>query len=370
MTKKRKRRKVRVFRVILLIILVLLIIIAAGLLWYKNELEPVGSADEEVTIEVSAGESYSSILDTLKEDGLIKSTLAASVYAKLHDTTNVYEGEFTLNKGMNTAEVLNYLTDPANINLSYAVVTIPEGYWAKQIAAVLAEAFPEYTAQDFLDLWNSNEYIDQLAADYDFIDAAALEDDQYFVKLEGYLFPETYYIDYGSTTDEITRYFLNQFGKVYEENIDAFNSMAEQGWSVQDIVTLASIVQFESGDAAEMPDIAEVFYNRLEAGMDLQSSVTVCYALYDDYTSAKDCETQTDIDSPYNTYLYSGLPIGPILNPGADAIYAVLHPAENDYYYFVADIHGDGAVYFATTYEEHEANVERFNLSYADEETE
>ena len=109
--------------------------------------------------------------------------------------------------------------------------------------------------------------------------------------------------------------------------------------------------------------IAGVFFNRLDKDMMLQSSVTVCYALYDDLTSGEDCEVNPDIDSLYNTYKYKGLPIGPILNPGEDAIQAVLHPTKSDYLYFVADVYGDGKVHYAKSYEEQLQNQEKFHLN-------
>lgn len=261
---------------------------------------------------------------------------------------------------MDTPEILDYISNPENQELSYAVVTIPEGYWAKQIAEILANQFPQYTQQQFIDLWNDAEYIQTLSESYDFIDPSVLDNEQYFVKLEGYLFPDTYYIDYDMTPDEITRMFLDQFQIVYDEYKDEIEN---SGYTLQQILTLASIVQFESGDAAEMKDIAEVFYNRLEQSMKLQSSVTVCYALYDEFESAQDCETNYSVDSPYNTYEYEGIPIGPILNPGSEAIAAVLNPNKNDYLFFVSDIYGDGSIHYATTYEEHLANIEKYNLN-------
>ena len=111
-----------------------------------------------------------------------------------------------------------------------------------------------------------------------------------------------------------------------------------------------------------MKKIAGVFYNRLNEGMKLDSSVTVCYALYDEYEDPTDCEVKTDVDSPYNTYLHSGLPIGPILNPGEQAIKAVLHPTKTDDLYFLADINGDGKVYYSKTLEEHEAKMKELGL--------
>lgn len=352
-------RKKRGLTVFLSIVLILLLLVLGSLLWYKTSLSAPGSEDQTAEIEVSEGETYQTLLDSLKEQGLIKSSLASSLYARLHGNSDVYAGTFELNKGMTAPEVMQYLGDPSNIKQSYAVVTIPEGWWAKQIAAELAKQFPDYSAQDFLDLWNDDDYINTLAKDYAFIDPALVEDDQYFVKLEGYLYPETYYLEYDMTPDQITRTLLDQFNSWYTAHLA---EIEQSGKSVQEIVTLASIVQFESGDPSQMPDIARVFYNRLDQGMMLQSSVTVCYALYDDYKDASDCETNTQVDSPYNTYTHEGLPIGPILNPGADALDAVLNPADNDYLYFVADIHGDGSVHYARTYEEHEANIEKYNL--------
>ena len=182
---------------------------------------------------------------------------------------------------------------------------------------------------------------------------------QYKVKLEGYLYPETYSFHKDATAKQITETFLDQFQKTiapYEADIK------KSGMSMQEVITFASIVQYEASTKEDMEMIAGVFQNRLKQGMTLDSSVTVCYALYDDMTSGEDCEVNTHIDSPYNTYKNAGLPIGPILNPGAMAIQAVLHPKANDYLYFVADIYGDGKVYYARTLDEQEANIDKYNL--------
>ena len=150
---------------------------------------------------------------------------------------------------------------------------------------------------------------------------------------------------------------MNQFEKVYETYKDDLSS---SNVSMHDIITMASMVQYEASTTEDMGLVSGVFYNRLAINMHLGSSVTICYALYDEYKTAEDCELNANIDSPYNTYLYAGLPVGPILNPGKDAIMAALHPTENDYYYFMADIYGDGTVYYARTQEEHDANVNKY----------
>lgn len=359
-----RHRRHRKWPVVLAVVIILILLAACGGgLWFVSQLKPTGTADQEVTVEVTEGESYDALLQDLADQDLIRSDFAAKVYTRLHGAQDHYAGQFVLNRGMSTEEVLAYLANPDNAEQTYAVVTVPEGYWAKQVAAVLSEAFPQYSAESFLELWNSADYIQELAGTYSFLNPEILDNEQYFVKLEGYLFPETYYLEKDMDQDAITRTFLNQFQTVYEKYREQIEA---SGMSLEQILTLASIVQFESGDPAVMPDIARVFLNRLDQNMMLQSSVTVCYALYDQFTSAQDCETNPDVESPYNTYQNEGLPIGPILNPGEDAIRAVLEPADNDYLYFVADIHGDGSVHFAKTWEEHEANVEKYNLNISE----
>lgn len=359
-TQKKKRKRRRILLLVLSACLVVFLIGGIGTwIWYKQGIKAVGGSTESIAIEVAEGESLDSVLNDLKEKGLIRSKNAAKLYTTFHDTPR-YAGTFELNADMNVQEIFQTLGDPANAALSYAVVTIPEGKWAKDIAQILADALPNISKEELLALWNDDEYIQSLAPLYSFIDPAQLINDQYFVKLEGYLFPETYYIDFDLNADEVTRILLNQFGVIYEKyrsQIDA------SPYSLEEILTLASIIQFESGSVSEMADISGVFYNRLKEGMPLQSSVTVCYALYDQYTSPEQCETQYNVDSPYNTYQHPGLPIGPILNPGEAAIQAALSPAQNDYFYFVGDIYGDGTTHFAKTYEEHLANMEQFNLN-------
>ncbi len=356
--KKRKRKRI----LILVAGIALIVALCGGLgtfIWYKQSLKAVGKSDESIAIEVNDGESLDTLLQDLKEKGLIRSIAATKLYTTFHDTPR-YAGIFELNSDMDVPSVFETLSDPAKAQLSYAVVTIPEGKWAKDIGHIIAEAMPNITQEELLTLWNDSEYIESLASLYSFIDPQTLNNDQFFVKLEGYLFPDTYYFDFDLNADQITRMMLDQFGVIYEKYRPQIEASP---YSLEQILTLASMIQFESGSVSEMADISGVFYNRLKANMPLQSSVTVCYALYDQFSSPEQCETQYDINSPYNTYQNAGLPIGPILNPGEAAIAAALSPAQNEYLFFVGDIYGDGTTHFATTYEEHLANIEKYNLN-------
>lgn len=358
--KKRHTKRKGLFAIgILAVVLVLGFGVLGGLIWYKTGLDPAGASEEKIAVVVEEGETLDSLLAKLKEKGLIRSEAAAKVYSFFHRQPR-YAGVFELTPAMGTPAIFNEVASPAKAHVSYAAVMIPEGTWAKDIARILAEALPQLNADELLRLWNDNAYIETLAQTYPFLDPAVLENDQYFVKLEGYLFPDTYHIDFNMNEDQVTRMFLDQFNVIYQQYKPEIEA---SGYTLQEILTLASVIQFESGIVSEMPDISGVLHNRLNTGMPLQSSVTVCYALYDRFTSPDQCETEYTIESPYNTYLHSGLPIGPILNPGQDAIAAALHPAANDYLFFVSDIHGDGKTYFARTYEEHLANMDRFHLT-------
>lgn len=359
MTRRKVRRsKHKGLKIFLVFVVLICAALGGSYYWYSSSLKPVDSSTDKIGIQIAEGDTLDAVIEKLKGAGLIRNEFATKIYSRINDFPR-YAGTFELTRSMSTQQIFETLSKPENAMSSFVSVTIPEGKWAKDIATILAEALPQINREELLRLWNDSAYIHELAQTYPFIDPAAVVNDQYFVKLEGYLYPETYYIDLDMDEDQVTRMFLNQFANVYAEFAPRIEASP---YNLQQILTLASIIQFESSDPAEMPDISGVFYNRLNIGMPLGSSVTVCYALYDDFNSSEQCETNYDIESPYNTYIHEGLPIGPILNPGRDAISAALNPAQNDYLFFVSDIYGDGKTYFARTYEEHEANIERFNL--------
>ncbi|MGN1275892.1 MAG: endolytic transglycosylase MltG [Floccifex sp.] len=354
-----RKKKSHKGKIVLIVILLLLIGILLGSIFYiRSMISSVGNGDKQEVLVIEQGESFQSVLDHLEEMDLIHDASFASLYVKLKGNVSYYAGNYTLNDGMNLDEILEYLSDSNHAFEDSVSITIPEGKWAKEIAEILSQNF-DYSQQEIIDYWNNEDTLKALCNDYEFLNFEDIHKTEYKIKLEGYLFPETYSIPTDASIDEITRILLNQFNKMYQEYKEDFN---QSEYSVHEIVTLASVVQFESGYKEDMPTIAGVFYNRLNNGMRMQSSVTVCYALYDDFSDPTDCEVQTDIDSPYNTYLYDGLPIGPILNAGKDAFEATLHPEENDYFYFAADIHGDGKVYYSKTFEEHQQICDQLNL--------
>lgn len=332
-----------------LVVLVILIMSALGT--YTVLTSAVDSEENKIVVafEVLNGDTMDSIITRLDEKNLIKNEAFAKLCAKVNGLHSFKVGNYKLNTAMNTKEILETLNNASKIEKNTVNVTIVEGSWAKDIAKKISKS-TNLSEEDILNKWNDDQYIKELQKDFPMISDEVF-DSRYRVKLEGYLFPNTYLIEKDTDVDTVTRMMLKETKKVYEKYKKQINNSK---MSFHDIITFASVVQYESKSKDDMEMIAQVFVNRLNKNMRLQSSVTVCYAMYD-FTSWEECESKANvIDSPYNTYLYAGLPIGPILNPGEDAIESVLNPKDNDYLYFVADVYGDGTVYYSKTFEEHD----------------
>ncbi len=334
--------------------LVLIIAAVFGGLYINENLKARGPLGETVLVLVEEGDLLNDVTSTLNEHQLIGEKLIVETYAKLMKVTNFKAGVYKIDKGWDALKILTYLTNASNAQKNDVALTIIPGDWAKDIALTL-ESVTEYTSTEILAYWNDPAVFDTLDQAYEVLSADAKKTGVK-VLLEGYLMPETYFINPESSLEVITKRILDQTEAFYLQNKSIFD---QSDLSVHEIFTLASIVQFEASKEADMKMVAQVFYNRLDLPMRLQSNVTICYSLYS-YTNWKDCEGNKDIVSPYNTYLHDGLPLGPIDNPSAKAILATLNPTPNDYFFFIADVYGDGTVYYAKTYAEHLKNVEKY----------
>jgi len=241
-------------------------------------------------------------------------------------------------------------------------VTIIEGSTVEKMAAQLEEEIGaeggEFSAEVFLELCKDGTAF----VDYDFIaDACAVESaPERFYVLEGYLFPDTYEIYVHTTEDEMIRKMLDRFDEIISK-AEFVSALSSSGMTLDEAVTLASVVQKE-GNSTSFHQISAVFHNRLDADMMLQSDVTAQYV-----TGKQSLVMSTDdvsVDSPYNTYVYKGLPAGPIANPGFAALYAAVAPDEElidgGYYYFVLTDPATGVIAYSKTYAEHEAIVDQY----------
>ena len=251
-------------------------------------------------------------------------------------------GTYALSPNMNIPDILQTITG-GKVIPNEVQITFPEGFTLEQIKQRLIESGVE-SASSFGD-----EKIDGFQVQYKFLGEVSSEN-----SLEGFLFPDTYRFKKDVKEDEIIKKFLENFDKKLSPELRA--EISRQGKTIYQVVTLASIVQQEALDAEEMPMIAGIFWNRLQKGMLLQSDATVDYA-----TGKKARQASSDdlkIQSPYNTYLYPGLPPTPICNPGIEAIKAAIYPQQTDYLYFLHPLNSP-AVY-AKTLDEQNKNKAKY----------
>ncbi len=294
----------------------------------------------ELVFEIPRGEPVAQTARRLEEQGVVASALLLRTALWLQGSeASIKAGTYRFDRPLSLPEVLHKLTSG---DVAYQRVTIPEGYDLAQIMALLVEAglgsVPGYAAA--IRRTASIQDLDPLATD-----------------LEGYLLPDTYHFDFHSSEEAVLARMLANFRAFW----DAGRSERARrlGMTVREVVTLASLVEKETGTPSERPLVSAVFHNRLRLGMKLMCDPTVIYAVravkdYDGIIHQSDLR----LDSPYNTYLYAGLPPGPICNPGRAALDAALQPAETDYLYFVS--RNDGTHHFSAGYDQHRRAVNRY----------
>lgn len=326
-----------------MVFLSLIVLPAAFIMWWSGNLEPAAQAGDKQIFEVKTGMSAAQVAEELEEKKIIKSAQVFKQLSKLNKAdSKLMAGEYLVSPAMSAREILDILLKgpvPEIIK-----VTIPEGYTADQIVKKLAEN--GFGTEK--ELYKAIDSFDH--KDYDFLKDVPKGEK----RLEGFLFPDTYFFDRESKPEAVIARFLDRFAQELDQ--ETRSKLKDMNLSVYDWVTMASIVEREAVKAEERPIIAGVFYKRLEIGMALQSCATVQYILgiAKPVLSIED----TQIDSPYNTYINPGLPPGPISNPGHASLEAALYPEKTDYLYFVAK--PDGSHAFAATYNQHLQNVNRY----------
>lgn len=292
--------------------------------------------DEAVLVDIPEGVGISQISLILEEEGVIDHRWAFRIYEKLFRGGVYHSGVHKFYIGMSYAEVF----DSLEVSVHNAVtVTIPEGYELWQIAQLLEDK----------EICTKDEFYKALDEDYpDFPYLADIKRTEN--RLEGYLFPDTYEFTRGQAAKSVVYAMLKNFhSKVYGEYIESGSRK-----SLDEIVIMASIIEREAANDEERGKISSVFYNRLEIGMKLQSCATVQYIIKERKKILSNSDIK--IDSPYNTYMYEGLPAGPIASPGVSSVKAAINPEETDFYYFAATADGSRNV-FSKTGEEHMQTV-------------
>lgn len=364
--KKEKKSHVKAFVISFLVFLALLS--AGGYFGYQyvqSSLQPVDASSKQyVTVGIPEGSNVQEIGTTLEKAGLVKHGLIFSFYAKYKNYTDLKAGYYNLQKSMSTEDLLKELqkggtAEPQEPVL--ATLTIPEGYTIDQIAQAVGQLQGDFkeplTAEAFLAKVQDENFISQEVAKYPtLLESLPTKESGARYRLEGYLFPATYSIKESTTIESL----IDEMLAAMDKNLSPYYStIKSKNLTVNELLTIASLVEKEGAKTEDRKLIAGVFYNRLNRDMPLQSNIAILYAqgkLGQNISLAEDVAIDTNIDSPYNVYKNVGLMPGPVDSPSLDAIESSINQTKSDNLYFVADV-TEGKVYYANNQEDHDRNV-------------
>ncbi|MCB9819321.1 endolytic transglycosylase MltG [Candidatus Nomurabacteria bacterium] len=300
------------------------VFIVFSLLWWQTR--PPHSFPVNESVVIQRGMTASDIAHSLDENSVVRSSTLLYITLQLwHDPSTIQAGTFLFDKPLNVFEVASRITESGTTS-NLATVTLPEGFTIKEFAGIASESLPDFNAEEFLSENSS---------------------------LEGYLFPDTYYVPADFTATEFSSLLRQTFAEK-TETLQA--SLKTHPLGLDGVINMASLLEREANTEESMKMVSGILQNRLTEGMRLQTDASLEYVLNRPLgtLTADDLE----IDSPYNTYRYDGLPPTPIGNPGLTSIMAVLEPTPSDYFYYLTD--EDGEFHYAKTFDEHRANIERY----------
>lgn len=325
------------------VVLPLALALAVYFYLYNIFLKPVDlSSTQSILIEIPAGQtSFRETFQALQDKGVIRSARGLNLLARIRgDDKRIKAGEYDLSPALAPREILNKFVSGDVVK---RVVLVKEGASAFEVGAVIEAAGLASRAE-----------FEHGVVDPVLLARAGIPSQSF----EGYLFPETYYFSKPLTVKDIIWRMMEEGERRWKQEFS--DRAAELSMTRHEILTLASIIQKESGKVDEQPIISSVFHNRLKEDMKLQSDPTVIYGIpnFDGNLTRAQLETPT----PYNTYVNFGLPPGPIGNPGDSAIVAALYPATTSYLFFVAD--GTGKHVFSTTLDEHNTAVQKYQIRH------
>lgn len=344
-----KRRKSKTPIIVLLFAVLILAIVFGGYGIYQIMLKPVSNDTTLQIVEIPEGSTTTDISSILADQGLIRNSMVFQSYVGRHSrgTNGLQAGNYEISPSMSVEEIFTKMVNGDTYSGAIPVV-LPEGRNIREMAAILqehnicsADAFIEETHK-----------LSEYKQKYPILSTVSDAPERF---LEGYLYPDTYNFEPGSEPSLIVSTMLDRFTEVWNSEFAA--QAQAKGKTVDEIVIMASMIELETKLPEDKPLAASVFYNRIAQNMPLQSDITIDYALGEKHEVLT--TEQTQYDSPYNTYIHTGLPVGPICSPGHASIDAALNPAETNYLYFVADM-DTGKLHFNETLEGHNADVEKY----------
>ncbi|WP_243113081.1 endolytic transglycosylase MltG [Ruminococcus sp. Marseille-P6503] len=358
--KKKKRKKKNQFNtsifsglIIVIIILTVSLVIAIGGISLGMEYTGMGKSENEVTFNIPKNSTTDDIAQILVDNQIIKNKTLFKIAMRLKSSPTIYPGDITLHPSMGYAAVIDEL---ATMRESYETVTVTfqEGLTLLDAANLLQEN-GVCSADDFLFEFNKKQ-------DFSFEDKIT-ENEDAFYRMEGFFFPDTYEFYVGDSAYNVTRIIREHFEDKITDKM--YEQMEEKNLTLSEVMTLASIIQWEANSAEDMPKVASVFLNRLDDSdtfPSLQSDATKNYIEKVIVVKADNDASIDHFSDSYDTYECQGLPAGPVCNPGLDAINAVLNPEDTNYYYFCNNLE-TGESFFAETLEEHEENLKKAGLA-------
>lgn len=322
------------------ILIMTILAISLGIIFYYNSVisSPLKADGDKIEIKVLEGESLNSVLNTLDEQGILRSKLMVKLKLKL-DKQNIIllPGTYSIDKNIALAELIEKL-QTQDLNSNQVKVTIPEGFTIDLIASRLEEN----------GMFNKDEFINEVKT-YP-LPSYVKNDEKKKYNLEGFLYPDTYFFNKDATPKEVIEIMIDKFQETIKKVEDKTGKTINVS-DIESVITKASLIEKEAILDEERPLVASVIENRFKKNMKLEFCSTVNYVK--GYESKNLSNDDIKVDSPYNTYKYSGLPVGPIASPGEKSILAILEPAETDYLYFMLLYEQGGKQHFSTTLEEH-----------------
>ncbi|WP_241840403.1 endolytic transglycosylase MltG [Fictibacillus sp. S7] len=349
----KKKRKKKVLTVLAVIIVLLAAAAIFGYTYIKDALGPADAGNKkDVTVDIPIGSSVSTIGKILEKNNLIKSSLVFQVYAKTKENGNLQAGVYDLNPSMNMDQLIAALKNGKVYRHPETSFTIPEGFIVPQIAEVIAKNTGK-SKEEVMKTINDPAFVKELQKQFPVIDNKVYNKKIYY-PLEGYLFPAKYEFD--EKQPDVKAVITKMVQKTQRVMDGHQEEVKKSGKKPYEILTLSSMIEEEAQRPEDRPKISGVFYNRLKKGMKLDSDPTVKYARKS--FKVQVLYNELKVDSPYNTYKYKGLPIGPVASPGEEAIIAALNPEQTTYYFFYA--RPNGQVIYTKTYNEHKRIVQKY----------
>ena len=335
----------------IILLIVFTTVILALWVYYKLNMAGTSNSDTKKIVNIEEG-TINDIAKTLKDNNLIKNVSIFKVYIKLTNKSNLKAGTYELSENMGVEKIVKILEEGTKYNPNEISITFKEGINIRKIATLISEN-TNNSYDDVIKKASDETFIDTLINKYWFL-TEDIKNKNIYYSLEGYLFPDTYRFNNREvTTEEIFTKMLDEMDKKLSKYKDEIN---KSDLSVHEIITLASVVELEGAKATDRKGVAGVFYNRLASSAypTLGSDATTYYASkIDDWSYSLTYKELNDCKNKYNTRCSSntGLPIGPICNPGIESIEATINPDKHEYYYFVADC--NGKVYLTKNSTEH-----------------